>query len=1130
VSRADPVELNRRALDPRASVVVEACAGSGKTWLLVSRILRLLIDGVAPSEILAITFTRKAAQEMAERLRDGLEALATGSDAEVRAFLRDRGVAEAVLDEAAARSRNLLEAGLTAEPPVTIATFHSWFLQILRSAPLDAGALGEVALDEQTEALIDAGWQRFAAACRRDPGSPAAIATLALFRDHGLANTQKLLRGCVRHRADWLAYTRGEADPVAWALARQAEALAIAPGADPVAVLFEDAAFVAEVAELERLLAQNSPTDKALAQALADAQAHDPAARFDAVRGTVLTTKDEPRVRKGSAAQAKRLTGAGEARLIELNARLAARVLETLGQLADHACYRLNAAGLVAGTALAEACERVKRERQAIDFADIEWRAFELLSASESALYMQFKLDSRYRHILLDEFQDTNPLQWLTLAQWFRAAAEAGRPPTVFLVGDPKQSIYRFRRAEPRLFDAARSYMETVLGARSEAHDESRRCPAPVLDAVNAVFANRADYPGYVPHTAHYAAKPGRVEVLPLVRGEDDPGLSAASGALDLRDPLERPRAVAEDLRRDREARMIAGRIAAIAGHWKIADDPRGERLRPARYGDVMILVRRRTHLETYERALREAGIPFVTSRLGGLLTTLEARDLMALLGFLVSPFEDLALAHALRSPVFDCTDEDLVRLAQSEPGAWWERLARLAAASAAGEAVVSPRLLRAHALLARWLAHADTLPVHDQLDRIYFEADVVRRYERAVPPAMRAAVVANLEAFIARALDTDAGRYPSLPRFLAELRDLADAPDEEAPGEGTTGEVGNAVRILTVHGAKGLEAPIVWLPDAAGRRPNERGYTAMVDWPPAAEAPRSVTLCGRRADRSRAQNDFAVLEAGLAERENLNLLYVAMTRAQHGLIVSGVELSGKGRSWYDEIREALARVAGTPDDDASRPIVHGDDLESLACAGDDGDPAPIPALAAIEGGPAARDARPDDDEALARPLPTGSRLEVPLGPGLLHGIRLHRFMEMLPEDPANARELLERELRIDARTFDALRAEALGLARRPDVAPYFDAAGHRRAWTEVACTPGGGELRRIDRLVEMEDALWVLDFKSGSLAEIAGTDREAEYRAQVEAYCDAVRRMFAGRAVRGAVLFSGGGRIDVGA
>src|SRR4030066_388586 len=271
-----------------------------------------------------------------------------------------------------------------------------------------------------------------------------------------------------------------------------------------------------------------------------------------------------------------------------------------------------------------------------------------------------------------------------------------------------------------------------------------------------------------------------------------------------------------------------------------------------------MVLVRARTHLRVYEHALRARHIPFLTSRRGGLLDTLEAEDIQALLTFLITPFADLELAQALRSPLFACSDEDLMRLAKIPPSppfakggtlnipsaefsplltlsppfakggpggicSWWQRLQHLADPS--------PALQRAAGLLQRWLALADKLPVHDLLDRIYFEGDLMHRYAAALPAELHETVRANLQAFMEIALNVDAGRYPSLPRFLAELRELR-AAENESPDEGKVGETGNALRIYTVHEAKGLEAPIVWLLDANDTQSKADSYSGLLDWP----------------------------------------------------------------------------------------------------------------------------------------------------------------------------------------------------------------------------------------------------------------------------------------------------------
>ena len=687
-----------------------------------------------------------------------------------------------------------------------------------------------MSLLEQTSSLVDEAWQLFATSVQRERERPAARGLDVLFRDCGLDNTRRLLLRFLHRRADWWAYTRERKDAVAYALERMREDMTIAPDDDVIGSLLADGAVASEIAEYAMLLARNTKTDQEYARQLSG-ESSDPARRFETISSAVLTERGVPKARKASDAQEKRLGADGEARFLELHARLGARLQNARGQLIDQASYRFNEAALHCGVALLDAYQRVKGERQVIDYADIEWHSWALVSVSDHAVYMHCKLDARYRHVLLDEFQDTNPLQWLTLECWLAAASAADSRPTVFMVGDPKQSIYRFRRADARLFGQAAGYLAREFGALRLTQDESRRCPRPLIEAVNRLFAAEPVFEGFEPHVAHYGDKRGRVEVLPLALGDPAAESEPATG-LQLRDPLREPLADPEDRRREREAVMLVEKLGVIIGSWRVADEAKRGATRPAEYRDVMILVRRRTHLAIYERALRQAGIAFVTSRQGGLLDTLEAQDIVALLEFLVSPFADLKLAHALRSPVFGCADEDLIALAAAGDGTWWERLQRLAAGAC------SAALKRAHELLARWLERTDTAPVHDQLDRIYFEADLLRRYAQAMPAAMREAVGANLQAFMQRALDVDSGRYPSLPRFLHELMDLREAPVEEAPDEGIVGDAGNAVRIHTVHGAKGLEAPIVWLLDAAAGQDAGRGYDALVDWPPEARSP----------------------------------------------------------------------------------------------------------------------------------------------------------------------------------------------------------------------------------------------------------------------------------------------------
>jgi len=1090
--------LNRRALDPMASAVVEACAGSGKTWLLVSRIVRLLLAGAAPGEILAITFTRKAAQEMAARLREWLLELAVADDEAVLRFLRERDLPDEKSAEALRRARSLYETFLIAEPGITITTFHSWFMQLLRRAPLESGALGGATIVEQTSSIIDEAWDRYASTLQRRRDHPAAAALDRLFRELGLHNTQMLLRNFIHHRADWWAATARHAPDAALSshLASLRAELDVDPAGDPRVALADEPSFRAALAEYAGLLARNTAGDHRDAAGLSEVVERDALARYEAARGVLLTRQGQPCVRKESDAQRKRLGTEGEARLLDLHAELCQRVTEAASAWCDVEAYRFNEALLTCGVALLETYQQVKQDAQVIDYGDIEWRTYTLLSSSDHAAYMQYKLDARYKHILLDEFQDTNPLQWLTLKAWLVAARETDSRPTVFLVGDPKQSIYRFRRAEARLFSHARGYLEDEFGAAYLLQNETRRCARRVVDVLDAVFtAPGLDYEGYELHTVHYGEKQGRVEVLPLAMNEERTARDDAAAST-LRNPLTTPLQVEEDLRREREAQQVVDGVRRIVGTWQIAADVQGARSRRARYGDVMLLVRQRTHLVTYERALRHAGIPFVTSRQGGLLDTLEARDITALLEFLVAPFADLKLAHALRSPVFSCSDEDLILLAASGPGTWWERLQRVAR-----DPSCSGALGRAHRLLAGWLARADALPVHDQLDRIYFEGDVLARYRAAVPPAQRESVRANLEAYIQRALEAGAGRYPSLPRFLGELEELRAAPPEEAPSEGDVSGAGDAVRILTVHGAKGLQAPVVWLLDAAATS-RTRGYDVLVDWPPAAEAPRHLSVWSKKDALSRAQRAHYAEEERIAAREDLNLLYVAMTRAQQALIVSGSGGRRSAESWYARMRDAALRAGGA--EHADGHVIYGDVLEG-------------PVAAAEE-----RTDRqgPQVDVRLLQPLKIGTRITAVASAGTRYGTCFHLFMERLtsrrrPDDALRA------ELALTVREFETLRSQAEALIGRAELARYFDPSQYVSAANEVPFIDAAGQIKRIDRLVELADEVWVLDYKTGTMTE--DPRLQQAYRLQLAEYRDAVRVLYPDKKVRALLLYADG-------
>jgi ATP-dependent helicase/nuclease subunit A len=1118
------------ALNPARSTVVEACAGSGKTWLLASRIVRLLLAGVAPGEILAITFTRKAAREIEERVVNWLRLLATESELNVTKFLDERGV---TVNAATLRNaRSLYERVVGAQPRLAVNTFHGWFLQLVAAAPLSANLAGATLVDSDAR-LFDEWWQSFAAELQKKEDSVLTQSFVSLLDEAGRDEACKLMQRGMDRRAEWLAFTQGQADPLAYVLTELRTRLGVGVVATALtdffvagwARQFEDYCALLQSSDLK----SDQPLALKLSAALEGSgldTANDFQAGFNALCAVFLTKEYTLRVRKSSKALDKRLGVDGAARFLEQHGRLGEQILQTFERQSEEGVYRFNEHACRVFQAFLAHVDAFKAARRQIDFVDAEWRVLQLLRDGPSAAFLQARLDARYSHVLLDEFQDTNPLQWQILLAWLDAYSDADRP-GVFLVGDPKQSIYRFRRAEPKLFAAATHFLEQNFSAARCYQDTTRRNAQPIVDVVNALFL---DVPAFKPFREQHSlvkSVPGRVELLPLCVDEEAVlnEESGQTGKIDpteregLRDSLNEADSEKVDSRRLREAERVAQRICQMVGAgetgsaWQIEEvDVAGKSTsRPLRYGDILLLTRSRTKLADYERALVAADIPFVAASRGGLLDTLEARDIVALLEFLVTPVADLQLAQTLRSPIFACSDEELLILAARDEVTWWQRLLALVGVGGEtpeiGALTVPPRLCRAARLLEGWLSAADRLPAHDLFDRIYHQGEVLARYHLAAPPAARAGIEANLRALLHLSLDIDGGRYPSLPRFIDELRalragDSGDAPDEGAIDNDDTAVSYDAgrVHILTIHGAKGLESPVVWLLDANAAPRNAEAWEVLVAWPAEAAAPEHFSFYGRQDECGSARQALFEAEAAAAAREELNLLYVAITRARQVFIASGI--SGKKDSKdtpYRRLEAALEKLGG------SSNLLHGVDLPQTASV----------AAQTPDTGRAAHLSSPP-------PLPQlGERRSAP-DAAERSGILLHALLER-----RTGRAALDgwwRDLGFDDAEYQSAVPLAERLLAAPALLRFFNPALYKRAWNELDISARDSTSRRIDRLVEFDDAFWVLDYKSSG----EDTPHLDAYRAQVTDYCAVVAAVFPGRPVHGALIFAEGVLLEV--
>jgi ATP-dependent helicase/nuclease subunit A len=673
----------------------------------------------------------------------------------------------------------------------------------------------------------------------------------------------------------------------------------------------------------------------------------------------------------------------------------------------------------------------------------------------------------------------------------------------VFLVGDPKQSIYRFRRAEPKLFTAAAEYFVRDFGALRIGNAHTFRNAQGIVDVVNAVFAG---VEGFVSQTAERSDRnewPSRVEVLPLIpallKDGNDGGVVSDEPAM--RSPLFEPRIDAEDLRRAEEANLLATRISEMVGSWQVRDR-HGERA--ARYADVLILTRRKTQLAAYETALRAAGIPFVSPGQGGLLATLEAQDLLAVLRFLADPADNIRLAHTLRTPAFNLSDEDLLEISAGQ-GAWWPALRRLAAAVTSTEmadTASETAIQRSVRLLSAWMESSAYLPAHDLIDRIFHESDWFARCRAALPAALWPGVHANLEALLELALNVDAGRYPSLTRFVDELKRLSSS-DEEAPDEGLVAAASGVsdagrVRIMTIHGAKGLEAPIVWLIDANSPPRNGEGYGVAMHWPEDARAPQHFSLLGRLSEAGPSRAALLEAEKLAAEREELNLLYVAITRAEQVLIVSGIEPARTQNvpTAWKRLAEAMAQIGAEQGFAGSLPVMH--------------DVSPFVDERALRESPAGSTPRKIPkvgEQSHSSPVAAPKSTE-----GMAFGSDMHAWLEAhlsgLPLPDVSA-EILR---------------SAQAILSRPSLHRFFDPAQYLRAVNEGSFLLGAAQLGRIDRWVEFEDELWVLDYKSGSVAEAP----MAQYRVQLADYRRALQPFAKGKPIRALLIFTDGSDVEL--
>jgi ATP-dependent helicase/nuclease subunit A len=1126
----------REAADPAGSAWVSANAGSGKTRVLVDRVARLLLAGAQPHTILCLTFTKAAAAEMRGRLSQRLGGWTACADAVLAAELADLAGPAAAADPALlARARQLFALTLDAPGGMRVQTIHSFCESLLRRFPAEAriGVDFAVADDIETAALLAGARDRLLAGTAEDALARDALEDLVLRADAaGIDTLLTTLAGDRRRLRRLLAAHGGDPER---AIAALAASLEVDPAMreDALEAAFVAAMPLATMREAADSLARGKVTDQNRARALAEClAAPEPRAALEPWLSVFLTKQGD--VRKQLAT--KDVQKASPTLLPALQAEAERCLGFVQGQLKLRQ-FRVSAAVTRLGTRLVAHYEAAKRARALLDYDDLIFRALALLE-DEDAAWVRYRLDGGIDHILVDEAQDTSEEQWrlveLLTEEFFAGEGAAGdRPRTLFAVGDEKQSIFSFQGADREAFGRARAGFAARVAAAGrrfsavELAYSFRSTPA-VLDVVDRLFAHAAARAGVAAEpTRHAAIRTGDIglfELWPLVEPPDAGAETAWDAPLDY---------VAETAPRA----VLAERIAGMVRGWLDCGEALAPGGRAIRAGDVLILVRRRNgFFVEMVRALKACGVPVAGADRLVLAAHMAVQDLLSLGEFALLPRDDYALACLLKSPLCGLGDDDLIRLCPRREGSLWATLR-----ARAGE---DPRWSAAAADLARWLALAERVPPFEFFARV-LGADGGRARVLA-----RLGAEANdpLDEFLALALAFEREHVPSLQGFLhwfdrggAEVkRDMEQGRDE--------------VRVMTVHAAKGLEAPIVFLPDTLS--PPAGRHDPKLFWPEAphgAAAPVLILPGGSANDT--ALSAAARQAARLARMEEYRrLLYVATTRPRDRLYVCGWAEralpdpeaaaedaadqgeAGQGEAdqgeatWHALLDAALRGKPGVrevdlpwggpkalrlgPVDDAG--VAAGLGVAATAPATPGAAPLPGWALAPAP-------AEPPPPAALSPSSIGVAQSQAGEGPATQsdaarRGTLLHRLFELLPamasgQRAEGARRIVARavpELPLPER--EALAAEAMAVL---DAFPELFGPEARAEVPVIGTVAGHAVAGQIDRLVIRPDEILIVDFKSNRAPPGAAEDVSTAYAAQLALYRALLAPLYPGRVLR---------------
>jgi len=1133
MSETKLTEEQRKASHPGAHVWVAASAGTGKTHVLTARVLRLLLEGVDPERLLCLTFTRAAAAEMAQRLRRRLGEWTRLEDRALDAAIFAACGARAD-HRMRARARSLFADVLVLADGMPIMTIHAFCQSLLGRFPLEAGLSPHFSVIEEAQAheLLVAARDRVIVEARSPAAGRVTEALSAIAMEVNEQGFDGLLGELISRRDHLrrLLETYGGVDGVITVLGRS---LGLDP-ADSEAGVIESACTDAPVDALRGLLdafeTRGGKHEQAAAPVLAEfcaAPGHARRALWEQYLDVFLTRDRTPRSPRGFPTKAicEACPDAPEILAAEIE-----RIGAVQEKLQLVRVRRFTEAALMVGARISAFYEEEKRREGVLDYDDLIAHTRRLLERSDIAPWILYKLDAGIDHVLVDEAQDTNADQWAIIealtADFFAGESAREGPRTVFAVGDVKQSIFRFQGAEPREFVYARGRTAVraeaaAMGFESITLDRSFRSSEAVLRLVDAVFEDPEVSQGLmleetaISHRAHRSLDAGEVELWPLEKGPEAQEIEPWSP------PLEQMPA---DTAESRLAVRVAERIyRMLAG---------GERLesqdRPIRPGDILVLVRRRTaFMDDLLKRLKALDVPVAGTDRMVVTDQLAVQDLMAAARFALLPEDDLTLAALLKGPFIGLSEEELFELALNRGDtSLWDSLKAHAAEK-------TDNLAPALRLLEGLRSVADMVPPFEFFSRLLTDLDG----RRALIGRLGGEVADPLDEFLHLAQDFEREHPPSLEGFLHWIGSgRAEIKRDMEQGR-------NEVRLMTVHGAKGLEAPIVVLPDT--NQTPQRGGGLLEIAPAAPTARPELPLLVWRGNSKATEVGPLAQARQMSDREEdeeyRRLLYVALTRAEERLIVAGWESRANRQdpSWYDLVAAGFDRIP----DAAAEIVADGHKIrryrvtqrgsvrpqpESPPAAG----VAQLPSWALCPPLAEPMPSRPlvptqgtDDEPAVASPLTGG-------GPETYRrGRILHRLLELLPEldpgqrDPAAMAYLRQPAHGLDEETAKAWYREVAAILEDPVFAPLFGPGSVAEA--PISGLIGGRVVSgQIDRLSVREREVLVVDFKTNRPPPEHTEDVPAVYLRQMAAYRALLAEAFPGKEIRTALLWTAGPRL----